>query len=69
MKSIEKGITAIFLKLGPFDLSTDRRVSASLVFLRAQTDPFGPVSSAEVRANRATVPENVEQLMSYARQR
>ena len=42
VKSIEKGITGIFLKLGPFnDKSSDRRVSAALAFLRAQTDPFG----------------------------
>jgi DNA-binding NarL/FixJ family response regulator len=41
VKSIEKGVTAIFLKLGPFDPSSDRRVAAALVFLRAQTDPFG----------------------------
>jgi DNA-binding NarL/FixJ family response regulator len=44
VKSIEKGITGIFSKLGPFDQGIeDRRVSASLAFLRAQTDPFGPV--------------------------
>jgi DNA-binding NarL/FixJ family response regulator len=41
VKSIEKGITGIFLKLGPFnDKSSDRRVSAALTFLRSQTDPF-----------------------------
>jgi DNA-binding NarL/FixJ family response regulator len=40
VKSIEKGITAIFLKLGPFEQGlSDRRVSAALVYLRAQTDP------------------------------
>jgi DNA-binding NarL/FixJ family response regulator len=44
VKSIEKGVTAIFLKLGPFNSAgADRRVSASLVFLRTQTDPFGPI--------------------------
>jgi DNA-binding NarL/FixJ family response regulator len=49
VKSIEKGVTAIFLKLGPFDQgSSDRRVSAALVFLRAQTDPFGPNIDVEV---------------------
>ena len=42
VKSIEKGITAIFLKLGPFAEGTqDRRVSSALAFLRAQADPFG----------------------------
>jgi len=42
VKSIEKGVTAIFLKLGPFnDGFSDRRVSSALVFLRSQTDPFG----------------------------
>jgi DNA-binding NarL/FixJ family response regulator len=41
VKSIEKGVTAIFLKLGPFDPRfADRRVSASLEYLRAQSDPF-----------------------------
>ncbi len=46
VKSIEKGITSIFLKLGPFDPTLeDRRVSAALIFLRSQSDPFGPVDS------------------------
>ncbi len=40
VKSIEKGITAIFLKLGPFGQGlSDRRVSAALVYLRTRTDP------------------------------
>jgi DNA-binding NarL/FixJ family response regulator len=44
VKSIEKGVTAIFLKLGPFSpAGADRRVSASLMFLRTQADPFGPI--------------------------
>ncbi len=42
VKSIEKGVTAIFLKLGPFNEGfSDRRVESALVFLRSQTDPFG----------------------------
>jgi DNA-binding NarL/FixJ family response regulator len=41
LKSIERGVTAIFFKLGPFNQGlSDRRVSSSLVFLRSQTDPF-----------------------------
>ncbi len=41
VKSIEKGVTAIFHKLGPFNQGlSDRRVSSALVFLRKQTDPF-----------------------------
>jgi DNA-binding NarL/FixJ family response regulator len=45
VKSIEKGVTAIFLKLGPFNSAfADRRVSATLMFLRTQVDPFGPVA-------------------------
>jgi DNA-binding NarL/FixJ family response regulator len=41
VKSIEKGVTAIFSKLGPFDPRlADRRVSACLQYLRAQSDPF-----------------------------
>ncbi len=48
VKTIEKGVTAIFLKLGPFDSrATDRRVAAALVFLRNQSDPFGPLESLE----------------------
>jgi len=41
VKSIEKGVTAIFIKLGPFDpRQSDRRVSACLEYLRARSDPF-----------------------------
>jgi DNA-binding NarL/FixJ family response regulator len=41
VKSIEKGVTAIFHKLGPFNQGmSDRRVSSALVYLRRQTDPF-----------------------------
>ena len=48
VKSIEKGVTAIFLKLGPFNQKvSDRRVSSALVFLRSQTDPFGSADDAE----------------------
>jgi DNA-binding NarL/FixJ family response regulator len=48
VKSIEKGVTAIFLKLGPFNQEfSDRRVSSALVFLRAQTDPFGTVEESD----------------------
>ncbi len=51
VKSIEKGITAIFLKLGPFNSAfADRRVSAALMFLRTQVDPFGPVTKAGERS-------------------
>jgi DNA-binding NarL/FixJ family response regulator len=47
VKSIEKGVTAIFLKLGPFDQEvSDRRVSSALVYLRAQMDPFGPADDS-----------------------
>jgi DNA-binding NarL/FixJ family response regulator len=43
LKSIEKAITAIFLKLGPFDgVFYDRRVCVARMFLRTQPDPFGP---------------------------
>ncbi len=42
VKAIEKGITAIFHKLGPFDHElVDRRVSACLSYLRATGGPFG----------------------------
>ena len=41
VKAVEKGITSIFVKLGPFESKlVDRRVSASLTYLRAQADPF-----------------------------
>ncbi len=43
LKTIEKGITAIFEKLGPFHHGfSDRRVSVALMYLRLQSDPFGP---------------------------
>jgi DNA-binding NarL/FixJ family response regulator len=49
VKSIEKGVTAIFLKLGPFNQRfSDRRVSSALVFLRSQTDPFGSADDSDV---------------------
>jgi DNA-binding NarL/FixJ family response regulator len=51
VKSIEKGVTAIFLKLGPFDsTATDRRVTVALAFLRNQSDPFGPVGNVGERS-------------------
>jgi DNA-binding NarL/FixJ family response regulator len=48
VKSIEKGVTAIFLKLGPFNQGfSDRRVSSALVYLRGQVDPFGSGKTPE----------------------
>jgi len=42
VRAVEKHITTIFRKLGLADQGTvDRRVTASLLFLRAQTNPFG----------------------------
>jgi DNA-binding NarL/FixJ family response regulator len=62
VKSIEKGVTGIFLKLGPFDQdSSDRRVSAALVFLRTQTDPFGPIVDSEVPATPIIVLTSVDE--------
>jgi DNA-binding NarL/FixJ family response regulator len=56
VKSIEKGVTAIFLKLGPFDQCvSDRRVSAALVYLRHRTDPFGPADHADDGATPVVV--------------
>jgi DNA-binding NarL/FixJ family response regulator len=56
VKSIEKGVTAIFSKLGPFDPRlTDRRVSACLHYLRVQSDPFsqfGYVDNGHVLSSR-----------------
>ncbi len=63
VKSIEKGITAIFLKLGPFNsAAADRRVSAALVFLRTQTDPFGPVAEPGERSAPVSILKRPEQL-------
>ncbi len=59
VKSIEKGVTAIFLKLGPFNsAAADRRVSAALAFLRTQTDPFGPIAEGERSVPAATLKES-----------
>jgi len=47
IKSIEKGVTAIYLKLLPINQGlSDRRVTSSLAFLRTQTDPFGAVGTS-----------------------
>jgi DNA-binding NarL/FixJ family response regulator len=65
VKSIEKGITAIFLKLGPFDQGgSDRRVSAALVYLRSQTDPFGPVANSASRATPVLVLKDMDALLA-----
>ena len=56
VKSIEKGVTAIFSKLGPFDpRQTDRRVSVCLEYLRAQSDPFSQFGAL---TNGRLQPEN-----------
>ena len=68
VKSIEKGVTAIFLKLGPFNKgSSDRRVSASLVFLRSQTDPFGPIVDTG-EGDAPMVPFTVRQVVGTSSQ-
>ena len=68
VKSIEKGVTAIFFKLGPFDpAGADRRVSAALVFLRAQTDPFGPIAGDGVRTFPVVVLSEVEPMVPTVR--
>jgi len=54
VKAVEKYVTVIFRKLGLSDHSlTDRRVSAALVFLRAQSSAFSP---PEVAASRDPAP-------------
>ncbi len=40
-KSVEKYVSTIFRKLGLDDQDADRRVTAALAFLQAQTEPFG----------------------------
>jgi DNA-binding NarL/FixJ family response regulator len=53
IKAVEKYVTIIFRKLGLVDSSAmDRRVTASLMFLRAQANPFTPNLSRDVRATR-----------------
>ncbi len=70
VKSIEKGVTAIFLKLGPFNQgASDRRVSAALVFLRAQADPFGPVHNPRGAAHPVVVLKDVDDLVSELQSR
>lgn len=70
VKSIEKGITAIFLKLGPFDQGgSDRRVSAALVFLRAQTDPFGSNVDVEVPATPIVILREKAELLEHGHSR
>jgi DNA-binding NarL/FixJ family response regulator len=53
LKSIEKSITSIFLKLGPFDgVAYERRVCVARMFLRTQLDPFGDQGSRSQTAGR-----------------
>jgi DNA-binding NarL/FixJ family response regulator len=55
VKSIEKGVTAIFAKLGPFDPRlVDRRVSVCLEYLRTQSDPFQQFALHGTTIERAT---------------
>ncbi len=68
VKSIEKCVTSIFLKLGPFQRSSDRRVSAALVFLRAQTDPFGPIQQPD-RVNPVVVLADVDDMLGDGQQK
>lgn len=47
LKAVEKYVTGILRKLALIDNTIlDRRVSAALIYLRAQSDPFGAHSSA-----------------------
>jgi DNA-binding NarL/FixJ family response regulator len=60
VKSIEKSVTAIFHKLGPFDPKViDRRVSSCLEYLRAQANPFGrdELVASTGGPDEGTVPE------------
>lgn len=64
VKAVEKYVTIIFRKLGLVDHAVvDRRVTASLMFLRAQANPFTPNLSRDARATRW----NVSELESYVR--
>ena len=61
IKAVEKYVTIIFRKLGLFDHSAiDRRVTASLMFLRAQANPFNPNLSRDTRPIRWNVSELAE---------
>jgi DNA-binding NarL/FixJ family response regulator len=58
IKAVEKYVTIIFRKLGLVDHSImDRRVTASLMFLRAQANPFNTTLSRDERAIRWDVSE------------
>jgi hypothetical protein len=65
VKSVEKHVSTIFRKLGLIDQAlVDRRVTAALIFLRAQTDPFGLQVRAALdqrKAERVDVPRHVDQ--------
>ena len=64
LKAVEKYVSVIFRKLGLTDHSAiDRRVTASLIFLRAQANPFNPNLSRDTRPIRWDVSE----LESYVR--
>jgi DNA-binding NarL/FixJ family response regulator len=54
-KSVEKYVSTIFRKLGLDDQDADRRVTAALAFLQAQTEPFG-IQVTGGRTEEETVP-------------
>ncbi|HZM55133.1 MAG TPA: hypothetical protein VFC03_08940, partial [Acidimicrobiales bacterium] len=66
--SVEKHVSTIFRKLGLIDQAlVDRRVTAALIFLRAQTDPFGLQVRAALdqrTAERIVVPWDVDELLA-----
>jgi len=67
MKAVEKYVTVIFRKLGLFDHSAiDRRVTASLMFLRAQANPFNPNLSRDARPVRWDVSELENYVRSHS---
>jgi DNA-binding NarL/FixJ family response regulator len=55
IKAIEKSVATVYRKLNLVDQSlVDRRVTATLAFLRAQTDPFVPHLSTSAESPDAT---------------
>jgi DNA-binding NarL/FixJ family response regulator len=64
VKAVEKYVTVIFRKLGLVDHSAiDRRVTASLIFLRAQANPFNP----NLRRDNKAIRWDASELESYVR--
>jgi diguanylate cyclase (GGDEF)-like protein len=66
LKTVEKQVTIIFRKLGLSDQTlVDRRVTAALIYLRNQSDPFAPTFDKDIDL-RIVVPWDADEMLVHA---